>query len=202
MEDRFLLRCLSTRNKRGFTLVELMIVVMIVGVLVSIGLPSFKKQLLKGHLQESKPYLMEIAAKLRIREKEFGLVDFPSGDSMAIEQDIEDVLGVDLQDSGEFCYRIVVDNFADNSNPGPEFEVWAILRYQEAADAGENVVADLKSKSCTTADEKNASASWAEEYTEKSVVMRYPPGTDGPQEEDGVTVHDWVNGVSMYNVLY
>jgi type IV pilus assembly protein PilE len=49
------------RSASGFTLIELMIVVVIVAVLLGIALPAYQNQILRGHRAASKAEMMEIA---------------------------------------------------------------------------------------------------------------------------------------------
>ena len=51
------------KNLRGFTLIELMIAVAIVGVLVAIAYPSYTNSLIKGNRANAKAYLLEVAQK-------------------------------------------------------------------------------------------------------------------------------------------
>jgi type IV pilus assembly protein PilE len=51
------------RLPRGFTLVELMIVVAIVSILVMVALPSYQSHMRRSVRAEAQAYLMEVAAK-------------------------------------------------------------------------------------------------------------------------------------------
>ncbi len=50
-------------NTRGFTLIELMIVIVIVGILFSSALPSYETSVLRGHRADAQGILMDISAR-------------------------------------------------------------------------------------------------------------------------------------------
>ncbi len=52
------------RSDRGFTLIELMIVVVIVAVLVSVALPAYREQVVKTRRAEGKALLADVAQRM------------------------------------------------------------------------------------------------------------------------------------------
>lgn len=216
----------SLRNGQGgFTLVELLVVVVIVGTLATMALPRFHGFLIMGRLNAAKPYLLDIASRQRIYRIEHGKfysLDFD-------EQKLENNLGVDLRDAGNYCFvfickdaaicevstagAFITDPFfgAVAGDDAVEFEVWAILR------AGGAIIGGPKAISCTVADDsdpttidKLAPTGWVDDAASTDpgrqgqvVVFRYPPpknGLDGTAGEDGV-FFDWVEGLSVSHAL-
>lgn len=54
-------RTMKAARQRGFTLIELMIVVAIVGILATIAYPSYRDSILKGRRAEARTALLELA---------------------------------------------------------------------------------------------------------------------------------------------
>lgn len=51
------------KKTRGFTLIELMIAVAVIGILVAIAYPSYTNSLVKGNRANAKSFLLEVAQK-------------------------------------------------------------------------------------------------------------------------------------------
>ncbi|MBO6938634.1 MAG: prepilin-type N-terminal cleavage/methylation domain-containing protein [Deltaproteobacteria bacterium] len=62
----------SSRSLAGFTLIELMIVVAIVGVLAAIAIPAFSQYIHKARMAESVSFLADIKARQEAYKAEFG----------------------------------------------------------------------------------------------------------------------------------
>lgn len=69
------------RGGAGFTLMELMIVVAVVGILASIAVPSYRQYLLRGHRNAAKAEMLDIAN----REQQFLLANRVYADKATLE---------------------------------------------------------------------------------------------------------------------
>ena len=54
---------MSYRSAAGFTLVELMVVILVIGILTSIALPSYREQVNKGNRAEARALMYEVLQK-------------------------------------------------------------------------------------------------------------------------------------------
>ncbi len=76
--------CVSNRPNRqaGFTLLELMIVVVIIGVLAAIAIPTFINYVHKARTSEATTFLGEIHQRQEAYRAEFGIYANPSGGAL------------------------------------------------------------------------------------------------------------------------
>lgn len=74
------------KPSRGFTLIELMIIVVILGVLSTIAYPSYIDFVKRGHETEAKGQIMDLASELEaLRAKSFSY----AGGSTALSQELD-----------------------------------------------------------------------------------------------------------------
>lgn len=79
------------KNRKGFTLAELLIVVAIIAVLVAISIPIFSKQLEKSRDATSVANLRSAYAEAMTYAIQYNGVDFPSGTHTIIPEDNKNI---------------------------------------------------------------------------------------------------------------
>lgn len=205
------------RRQNGFTLIELMIVVTIVGILATIALPIYRTYVQQAHLAEAKPYLLDIASKERSYKARNGLYCCSAGN--LTEANLTSGLNVDLNGTGNFCFVVICrdstlcastnsTNFISTSqggDPTVEFEVWAILRATSTTS-----VTGPSSTTCTMPAAKPSPTGWVQSASSglagregRAVVYRYPPPPnrrDSAAGTDSVTYY-WLEGISESDAL-
>ncbi len=213
---------LKRARQSGFTLIELMVVIVIVGILASMGLPYFQKQILKGQLEEALPYMQQIAAKERIYKVRNGSylaesTNYTStaGGYLAYDEDnLEATLGVDLKGAANFCFIVVTGatNTLTESSPATpaiDFEVWAVTRNTSYNSTNEqDTVPTPGSMTCRTAGdgtgngEKDPPTGWVPSSGAGSegrvVILRYPPPANGISSDNAYV---WTSGITFSNAL-
>jgi type IV pilus assembly protein PilE len=76
-----MLMALAPRKQRGFTLIELMIVVVIVSILMAVGLPAYQNQVRKSKRSVGKGELLKVAARQEqffVNNKRYVIADLTS----------------------------------------------------------------------------------------------------------------------------
>ena len=56
---------MEMKTRRGFSLVEMMVVIAIIGILAAIAMPSYQAHIEKTHLAAAKNHLLDIVSQMR-----------------------------------------------------------------------------------------------------------------------------------------
>jgi type IV pilus assembly protein PilE len=96
------------RNRnRGFTLVELLIVIAVLSIVVALGYPSYRDQVRKARRAEGMGQLLELADRMERHYADLGTYDQADGSDMTA-----DAIYTDTTDDG--YYTLSVDAGTDN----------------------------------------------------------------------------------------
>ena len=205
------------RSQRGFTLIELMVVVTIIGILATIAVPVYGNYLREARLNEAKPFLLDIAARERLYKFKNGV--YCCGGDTSDETVTGPALGIDLTNTGNFCFVIVCRDAAlcaaptgtnfitasEAGDPTVEFEVWAVLRATSTTS-----VAGPQSSTCTMSASKQPPTGWVSVSNSglpgregRAVVLRYPPPPNGRDTVAGANSirFNWAEGMSTTHAL-
>jgi len=207
------------RFQAGFTLIELMVVMVIVGILASVGANIYTGHMRQANVSRAIPYLQNIAAKQRIHYNRTGKYL-----ATLSENDIQSRLGVNLAEMGDFCFMAFCADGDSRcgsydgsgvlgastlgatlagvpSGVAPAFQVIAVLR------AGGTPV-NGAGKSCVVATNKLAANGWVGSEGTKGgqgrvVVMSYPPenGTVAGNIGGHPATLDWTDGITLSDAL-
>lgn len=117
---------------RGVTLLELMIAVVVVGVLASLALPSYRSYVLRSHRAVVRALLVDLAAKLEVEALRTG--GYPDSFDFYLADP-----GSSLRGEREFFITSSGMVIGDPDDPGYDAVIYGIRLVTTAAPAGEAV---------------------------------------------------------------
>ncbi len=94
---------MRTGNKKGFTLIELMIVVVIIGILAALAIPRFMRSTTKAKQSEAKQLLKQIYTMERAYRQEFDTYVY---NEAQIAGGSFPLIGVDIGASARYTYTL------------------------------------------------------------------------------------------------
>ncbi len=94
------------RNSKGFTLIELMIVVVIIGILAALAIPRFMRSTTKSKQSEAKQLLKQIYTMQRAYRQEFNAYCFSGATANAAAPAAFARIGVDVMASARYSYAM------------------------------------------------------------------------------------------------
>ena len=127
---------MNVRSRKAFTLIELMIVVVIIGILAALAIPRFMRAGVRAKQSEAKMILKQIYVNQRTYFQEYESYWDPGGSSLssATPQTFAPIY-VELMQPARYVYTIGVNNLtfvatATAADPGldddPAADVWTI----------------------------------------------------------------------------
>ena len=92
------------RNSKGFTLIELMIVVVIIGILAALAIPRFMRSTTKSKQSEAKQLLKQVYTMQRAYRQEFNAYCLNGVTASAAAPAAFAQIGVDVMASARYAY--------------------------------------------------------------------------------------------------
>lgn len=100
--------CKLRQNRRGWTLIELMIIVVIAGVLAALAIPRFISTTTKSKQSEAQLILKQIYQGQRIYRQEYGSYWIPAGGTIGSKDNPSAfaLIGVEISKPARYTYAI------------------------------------------------------------------------------------------------
>jgi prepilin-type N-terminal cleavage/methylation domain-containing protein len=100
------------RNSKGFTLIELMIVVVIIGILAALAIPRFMRSTTKSKQSEAKQLLKQIYTMQRAYRQEFNTYACNGVVADSANTATLAVIGVDVMTNARYSYTVAAGPLA------------------------------------------------------------------------------------------
>lgn len=100
------------RNSKGFTLIELMIVVVIIGILAALAIPRFMRSTTKSKQSEAKQLLKQVYTMQRAYRQEFNTYACNGVTADSTTPAALAVIGVDIMTNARYSYAITATALA------------------------------------------------------------------------------------------
>ena len=100
------------RNSKGFTLIELMIVVVIIGILAALAIPRFMRSTTKSKQSEAKQLLKQIYTMQRAYRQEFNTYACNGVTADSSAPAALAVIGVDVMTNARYAYVVAAGALA------------------------------------------------------------------------------------------
>jgi type IV pilus assembly protein PilE len=114
------LRRTGFRNARGFTLIELIVVMVIAGVLAAIAIPNYQEYVLRSRRADAQGFMMEVAA----RQQHF-LVDRRAYSASITDAPAAGGLGMTIPARVANFYNVTFTPAVDNTANPPTYTISA-----------------------------------------------------------------------------
>lgn len=114
------------KNQKGFTIIELLVVIVIIGILVALALPNLFAAQARGRDSERKNDLKNLQQKLETYFNDNG--SYPTGDMAAVRSEITDITDDDATGPRNDAYDY-------ESTDGSEYTLTADLENDNDPDA-------------------------------------------------------------------
>lgn len=212
--------CVNKKKEAGWTLIELMVVMVIIATMTAWAIPAFQRKIMSGRLEEAKAMIMAIEARQKIYYNQNG--SFYGGTQAnpigngGVDGDnevtIRETLGVDLRDSRNFRYELRKGTSADaptNLNLGANdqwFRVRAFIVAPGAIDANKGTgYSGAEAHKNMTLQPEWTTADGSGEMTDANnyLIYEYPHRTAAAYAggTDELAEKGWENGYNALNVF-
>jgi prepilin-type N-terminal cleavage/methylation domain-containing protein len=124
------------KNNKGFTLIELMIVVVIIGILAALAIPRFMRSTTKSKQSEAKQLLKQIYTMQHAYRQEYNQYACNGASASAAQPAAFAAIGVDIGATARYTYAMVTDGAtgqtftctatANNLDDDAGLDVWTI----------------------------------------------------------------------------